>query len=257
MESYPLIQVFCEGKSIYLNLENYPHEDICVVYPGRYRLTPVMVIWGYGWQGTYAGSLVMGDPDVYREFYGASILLVRWVNSNKNDRVEMNEITVESVSVLKYTDPVIPELKSREDVISLVNQFVKTRVGETFFDDHFRVININETPELPSIWFVTYECTYNGYTVTCSVAVDIGFVPLRSSQIISELSSIVLEPQRIRISEEEARDIARRYGIESCTAALLCSPEYHRICWKIIGKEREEILLIDAENGTVFELCGS
>ncbi len=249
-------EIHCEGKSIYLDLGKYPHEDICIIYVGRYNLAPVMLIWGYGWQGTYAGSLLMGDPDVYREYSDANILLVRWVNSNHNDRVEMSEIKVESKTVWRYTKPAIPELMSHEDVIFLVNQVVRTRVGSTFFDDHFKMVKVDETPELPFIWVITYEYTYNGYTVDCLVAVDTGVIPLRSSRIIYELSSIPLEPQRICISEEEARDIARKYGFEPYTVVLFCNSEFHRIHWKIVGNGESGggVLLIDAENGTILDM---
>ncbi|MBU7025496.1 MAG: hypothetical protein HXS48_01030, partial [Theionarchaea archaeon] len=42
--------------------DNYPSEDICIVYLGQYNNQNILLIWGYGWQGTYAGSLVMSNP---------------------------------------------------------------------------------------------------------------------------------------------------------------------------------------------------
>lgn len=88
-------EIFCEGKSIYLNLNQYPYQDICIVYQGTHNSRNILLVWGYGWQGTYAGSVLMGDPNVWQSFSSYHLLMVRWIDSNWDGLVQMNELYVE------------------------------------------------------------------------------------------------------------------------------------------------------------------
>ena len=88
-------EIFCEGESIYLDLTHYPGEDICIVYLGDESLRNVMLVWGYGWRGSYAGSVFMGDPANWQSYPDAHLLLLRWTDSNADGLVQMPEITVE------------------------------------------------------------------------------------------------------------------------------------------------------------------
>lgn len=87
--------ITCERKSIYLDLTRYPHEDICIIYVEKFDTRNVMLVWGYGWQGTYAGSTFMGDPLNWEEYEGAHLLFLRWKDYNRDGLVQMGEIIVE------------------------------------------------------------------------------------------------------------------------------------------------------------------
>ncbi len=88
-------EIFCEGESIYLDLTHYPGEDICIVYLGDQSSRNVLLVWGYGWRGSYAGSVFMGDPANWQSYPDANLLLLRWTDSNSDGLVQMPEITVE------------------------------------------------------------------------------------------------------------------------------------------------------------------
>jgi len=88
--------ISCERRSIYLDLSKYPHEDICIIYLEKFSTGTVMLVWGYGWQGTYAGSTFMGDPSNWQEYSGAHLLLLRWKDYNRDGLVQMEEIMVET-----------------------------------------------------------------------------------------------------------------------------------------------------------------
>lgn len=88
-------EIHCEGESIYLNLGQYPHQDICIVYLGEHNSRNIMLVWGYGWEGTYAGSVLMGDPNAWQSFSSCHMLMVRWIDSNRDGLVQMNELYVE------------------------------------------------------------------------------------------------------------------------------------------------------------------
>jgi hypothetical protein len=88
--------ISCEGRSIYLDLRDYPQEDICIIYLGELSSRNVMLVWGYGWRGTYAGSLFMGDPVNWLDYRGAHLLLLRWKDKNLDGLVQLSEITVEN-----------------------------------------------------------------------------------------------------------------------------------------------------------------
>jgi C1A family cysteine protease len=87
--------IFCEGETIHLNLTQYPAQDICVVYLGVDNGRNVMVIWGYGWEGTYAGSVLVGNPNFWTTYQNNHLMLVRWVDGNSDGLVQSGEITVE------------------------------------------------------------------------------------------------------------------------------------------------------------------
>jgi hypothetical protein len=87
--------IHCERKSIYLDLALYPYEDICIVYIGQFDTRNVMLVWGYEWQGTYAGSMFMADPGNWEQCKDAHLLLLRWKDYNRDGLVQMAEITVE------------------------------------------------------------------------------------------------------------------------------------------------------------------
>ena len=88
--------ISCERRSIYLDLSKYPHEDICIIYLDQFETRNVMLVWGYGWQGTYAGSTFMGNPENWEEYSGAHLLLLRWKDYNRDGLVQMEEIMVET-----------------------------------------------------------------------------------------------------------------------------------------------------------------
>ncbi len=89
-------EIHCKEESIYLDLTQYPSEDICVVYVGMENLRNVILVWGYGWRGTYAGSSFMGDPDNWLAYQDYHVLLIRWTDSNGDGLVQMSEIAVEA-----------------------------------------------------------------------------------------------------------------------------------------------------------------
>ena len=94
--SPPVFEISADGYTITLNLNNYPNEDICIVYLAEHNGRNVMLVWGYGWRGTYAGSTFMGDPANWQAYEGAHMLMLRWTDSNADGLVQMSEITVES-----------------------------------------------------------------------------------------------------------------------------------------------------------------
>ena len=88
-------QIDAEGKSIFLNLASYPERDICIVYLGEHNGRNVMLVWGFGWYGTYAGSVLIGDTQTWQDYEGNHLLMVRWIDGNADGLVQDTEITVE------------------------------------------------------------------------------------------------------------------------------------------------------------------
>ena len=84
--------IYAGGYSIYLNLQNYPERDICIVYTAPHNDRTILLVWGYGWQGTYAGSIFIGDPS---NWSGHHLAMLRWIDSNGDGLVQEGEITVE------------------------------------------------------------------------------------------------------------------------------------------------------------------
>ena len=85
-----------ENKSISLDLTAYPLQDICIVYLGRQNNRNNLLIWGYGWQGTYAGSLYMSDPYNWTRNENKHLLLLRWYDMNSDGYIQIGEIVVEA-----------------------------------------------------------------------------------------------------------------------------------------------------------------
>jgi hypothetical protein len=92
-ESY---KINAECKSIYLDLRKYPQEDVCLVYVREYRGRNILMVWGYGWQGTYAGSIFAADPDTWETYPDVRMFLLRWKDTNSDGLVQREEITVET-----------------------------------------------------------------------------------------------------------------------------------------------------------------
>lgn len=90
--------IFCESQTIHLDIPQYPHEDICIVYIGKENNRNVMLVWGYGWQGTYAGSAFIGNPANWTAFQGYHMLMIRWVDTSGDGLVQTGEITVEKMT---------------------------------------------------------------------------------------------------------------------------------------------------------------
>ena len=92
-ESY---KINADCKSIYLDLRKYPQEDVCIVYLREYRGRNVLMVWGYGWQGTYAGSIFAADPDTWEMYPDVRMFLMRWKDTNNDGLVQQEEIVVET-----------------------------------------------------------------------------------------------------------------------------------------------------------------
>ncbi len=93
--SPPVFEISADGCTLTLNLNSYPYEDICIIYLGGHNGRNVMLIWGYGWRGTYAGSTFIGEPANWTTYSGAHMLMIRWRDYNGDGLVQMAEITVE------------------------------------------------------------------------------------------------------------------------------------------------------------------
>lgn len=97
--------ILWENQSISLDLWKYPSEDICIVYLGNQNERSTLVIWGYGWQGTYAGSLFMSIPQVWNAYHKEHLLLLRWRDTNGNGFCEFTEIHPENIPEISVTPP--------------------------------------------------------------------------------------------------------------------------------------------------------
>jgi len=155
----------------------------------------------------------------------------------------------------------LPKLTSHEEAIALTDEFMKETLGEEFFDNYLKVKGVDELPYSPSTWIVLYEYVYDGYTVEFLIVIDIRCVPKGTSRIDADVSNVILEPQEILISEEEAKRIAQEYGLEPPYNVILsCEVGFHRICWRITRKDLEGLteydlagVIIDAESGEILE----
>ena len=83
------------GQTMTLDLNKYPHEDICLVYLRELNGRNILLVWGYGWQGTYAGSTFMGDPGNWQTYHDDNMLMLRWTDADGDGLVQVDEITVE------------------------------------------------------------------------------------------------------------------------------------------------------------------
>lgn len=75
---------------------DFGDKDICIVYLGRHNNRNILFIWGYGWQGTYAGSLFMSNPNNWSYYGNNHLLLLRWHDFNNDGYIQMDEISVET-----------------------------------------------------------------------------------------------------------------------------------------------------------------
>jgi hypothetical protein len=154
-----------------------------------------------------------------------------------------------------------PPLTSHEEAIKLTDEFLKEKLGNEFFETHVKIKGVDEWPYSPSTWIVLYNYTYNGYTVEFMIAVNIWYVPVGTSRIVANVSNFISEPQKILISEEDAKRIAQEYGLEPPYNMILsCEIEYHRICWRVVKKDFENVkvgelagVIIDAETGIIMD----
>jgi hypothetical protein len=89
-------KINADCKSIYLDLRKYPQEDVCIVYLREYRGRNVLMVWGYGWQGTYAGSIFAADPNTWETYPDVRMFLLRWKDTNNDGLVQQGEIVVET-----------------------------------------------------------------------------------------------------------------------------------------------------------------
>ena len=85
-------EISSDGCRLRLELEQYPQKDICIIHLGRQNNRNILLIWGYGWQGTYAGTLVMATYwNIYPEYH---MLLIEWTDANFDGLVQLSEIAV-------------------------------------------------------------------------------------------------------------------------------------------------------------------
>lgn len=89
-------EIFADLESIYLDLTNYPNEDIALIYLGEHNNRYILLVWGYGWEGTYAASVFLRDINNWQTYQGAHMVLVRWTDLDVDGLVDVNEVTVEA-----------------------------------------------------------------------------------------------------------------------------------------------------------------
>jgi hypothetical protein len=86
-------QIFSDGYTLQLPLSEYPHKDICIIHLGQQNNRNVLIIWGYGWQGTYAGTLIMATSSSWNTYLDYHMLLLEWTDENWDGLVQLHEIT--------------------------------------------------------------------------------------------------------------------------------------------------------------------
>jgi hypothetical protein len=153
----------------------------------------------------------------------------------------------------------LPPLTSHEEAINLADGFLKETFGDEFFQNRFTFVRVDERPDLSDTWFIVYDYFSNGYTVEMKVAINTGRIPEDLTRIDVDFSYVILQPLEILISDEEAKRIAQEYGLEPpYIVTLVCKPEFHRIFWKIVKENAENLdigelvgVIIDAETGEV------
>ncbi|MGD2250329.1 MAG: hypothetical protein PVF58_18170, partial [Candidatus Methanofastidiosia archaeon] len=154
----------------------------------------------------------------------------------------------------------LPRLTSDEEAIAIADEFLKEKLGLEFFNNHLKVIGVDRMFEGSSWWNVEYEYRYNEYTVDLSVSINAGRILKDESRIFFDTSRIIWEPQKILISEEQAKIIAQENGLEPPYKIILyCDVYVYRICWQITKKDTDlkpgdlAGFLIDAETGEVLD----
>jgi hypothetical protein len=88
-------KINAESRSIYLDLEKYPEEDICIVYLREFRGRNILMVWGYGWQGTLAGSIFVANPETWKDYQDCRMVFLRWKDLNEDGLIQESEIAVE------------------------------------------------------------------------------------------------------------------------------------------------------------------
>ena len=83
-----------ENLSINFTKSDYPNKTIAVVYLKQEGSRAIMFIWGYGWQGTYAGALFMSSQKTWQTYASKHLLLLQWTDANANGFVDASEISV-------------------------------------------------------------------------------------------------------------------------------------------------------------------
>jgi hypothetical protein len=86
-------QITSDGYTLQLNLSDYPHKDICIIHVGRQNNRNVLIIWGYGWQGTYAGTLFLVHPNFWDLYMDYHMFLLEWEDTNGDGLVQVGEIS--------------------------------------------------------------------------------------------------------------------------------------------------------------------
>ncbi|MBU7015067.1 MAG: hypothetical protein HXS52_09830 [Theionarchaea archaeon] len=89
-------EIFADAQSAYLDLTQYPLEDIAMIYVGEQNNRYILLVWGYGWQGTYAASVFLEDITNWNLYQGAHMIIVRWNDLNIDGLVQAGEIVVEA-----------------------------------------------------------------------------------------------------------------------------------------------------------------
>ncbi|MGD2250330.1 MAG: hypothetical protein PVF58_18175 [Candidatus Methanofastidiosia archaeon] len=180
-----------------------------------------------------------------------------WAIFSQSNMSVSKEVPPEDVP---NTPEKLPPITSHEEAITITDEFLKEKLGNEFFAAHITFAEVDERPDIYSLWFVKYQYTYNEYTVTLLVAIDFNPIQEGTSRIAVGFSDVILKPQQILISEEQAKIIAQENGLEPpYTLTLSCEPRYYRICWEILKEDTDLELgdlagfLIDAETGEILE----
>ncbi len=117
--------ITCEGRSIFLDIRQYPRQDICIVCVKKNGPRTAMLVWGYGWQGTYAGSVFMGNPRNWQVYQNTYLIMLRWIDGNVDGLIQYNEITVEQLASYppggSYPPEIIPSPAISNQTITFGN----------------------------------------------------------------------------------------------------------------------------------------
>jgi hypothetical protein len=91
-----IFEIFADFQSISLDLTKYPDEDIAIIYVGEHNDRYILLVWGYGWQGTYAASSYLFES--FRQYYcfRYHMFMLRWVDLNLDGKVQQFEISIAS-----------------------------------------------------------------------------------------------------------------------------------------------------------------
>lgn len=83
-----------EGHSVSLNTGTCEHEGICIVYLGEHNNQYILLVWGYSWRCTYAGTLFISDAETWQKYHDAHVLLLTWRDTNRDGHVQKSEVSV-------------------------------------------------------------------------------------------------------------------------------------------------------------------